>query len=89
MREAQDVQLRPLESDRFIWRWSVLHTFGVQGLLCGLDEHGRGQGTLACGGSTEGEVLLLDSLAWSTVDSGAEETAWTPVGRGMRLVRSA
>jgi hypothetical protein len=68
----ENVQLRPLESDRFVWRWtagwSVLRSLGVQGALLRLDDLGGRQGTLARERPAQGEVLLLVGLAWAPLD---------------------
>lgn len=71
-------------------RWPVLRAFCVPGLLCGLDTDGRGKGAVARCGASQGQIiLLLDCLAWRTVDGRPKEAARTAARHVLLAVRSA
>jgi hypothetical protein len=73
----RDVQLRLLEPDRFVWRWTADGQYSVRSMyrayFVGWTSMAGALELCACGSSTKGQILLLDRPAWTPLDRGPEE----------------
>jgi hypothetical protein len=96
----RDVQLRPLESDHFVWRWTADGQYYVRSVyrayFVGWTRMAGTVQGLLCGldadGGDQGAVARGCTTSWtmdcrSPLDCGLEEAPWTAAGRAVRTVR--